>query len=183
MHLQKPVSISKAVILLSHLSRRAGVPPPKSPPGPASLSHQYTSISNQFLQLDHEVSGGWAHSWCSAFKLGGALQSHLEVVRMTFGIRQTGDWILTGPPACCVTLSLWLTFPGPWLSHLRNGDTNWVVRSDWGVFKALGNVDGSQSACNGHDRPNRPAQGWSLKQLCGLGQITELLSLCPFLHM
>lgn len=108
----------------------------------------------------------------ASLKSRGVFCSFLEVVRTTLGIRQIRVQILTQPLSCCVTLGLWLNFSGHWLSHLRNGGTDWVLRSGLPVVEPQGKIDSPQSACNGHSRPNGPAQGLSLQQLCDLGQIT-----------
>ena len=107
-----------------------------------------------------------AGAHCTSLKSRGVFCSFLEVVRTTLGIRQTRIQILTWPLACCVTLGLWLNLSGRWLSHLRNGGTNWVLRSGLPVVEPQGKIDSPRSACNGS------AQGLSLQQLCDLGQIT-----------
>lgn len=69
MHLHKPVSISKAVILLSHLSRSAGVPPPKSPPGPPlslistlPVAVSFYNLTMRSLGAEH-TAGAQLSSW------------------------------------------------------------------------------------------------------------------------
>lgn len=58
--------------------------------------------------------------------------------------------------------------------------TDWLVRSHLWVLQTRGKVDSPQSACEGCNRPNRPTQGLSLKELCDFRQITEPLCACFF---